>query len=405
MVNIHVFCSLFVAATLATTVATKLLSVPFLAVDRKNSGVTIWGRQRMGNTIGSFLENVDLAYLIDVSFGSSTTWVPTKGCGRYCGYPSHTLNISDSSTFRPSQLVFNIRYGDGFSNGYYAKDTMSLNGVSIPNVHFGVSDFNDGELTMDGADGIMGIGKRQKYPVLLYMFWKLVYSINNSPFTGPDNLTVYNNPYGVIVPTVVTTMHRQKIIDKSIFSIYFHPVDHQDQEIDRINGEITFGGVDMKRVDGNITYMPLTTNTDFQDYWAANIDSISINGKNVSIDDGLSGLLDTGSTLVLLPEPVITGIFSIVRGTRRDYSGQYLVPCTSSDLPSVTLTMGGTDFTLEPKDYVITSGILENGSNFCYTYFQEAPPFVGAILGYGFLQQFVSVYDNEYKRLGLVKRS
>ncbi|KAL0091194.1 aspartic peptidase domain-containing protein [Phycomyces blakesleeanus] len=239
MVNIHVFCSLFVAATLATTVATKLLSVPFLAVDRKNSGVTIWGRQRMGNTIGSFLENVDLAvstppqsFTLLLDTGSSTTWVPTKGCGRYCGYPSHTLNISDSSTFRPSQLVFNIRYGDGFSNGYYAKDTMSLNGVSIPNVHFGVSDFNDGELTMDGADGIMGI--------------------------GPDNLTVYNNPYGVIVPTVVTTMHRQKIIDKSIFSIYFHPVDHQDQEIDRINGEITFGGGELPMLHRSIKPLFLT---------------------------------------------------------------------------------------------------------------------------------------------------
>ncbi|KAI9012110.1 aspartic peptidase domain-containing protein [Phycomyces nitens] len=231
MAYTHGLCFLL-AVSLTCVFATKLLSVPFLAVDRKNSGVTVWGRQRMGSTVGSFLENVDLAYLIDVSFGtppqaftllldtgnlgSSTTWVPTKGCGRYCGYPAHTLNISDSSTFRPSQLVFNIRYGDGFSNGIYARDTMSLNGVSIPNVNFGVSDLNDGELTMDGADGIMGI--------------------------GPDNLTVYNNPYGVIVPTIVTTMHTQSIIDKSIFSIYFHPVEHQAQEINRINGEITFGG-------------------------------------------------------------------------------------------------------------------------------------------------------------------
>lgn len=68
-------------------------------------------------------------------------------------------------------MVFSIRYGEGFSRGYYAKDTVTINGVSVPQVvsglsakrytntltciydsqNFAVSDYNDGDLTMDGA--------------------------------------------------------------------------------------------------------------------------------------------------------------------------------------------------------------------------------------------------------------
>lgn len=91
--------------------------------------------------------------------GSSTTWVPIAGCGQFCGSPAHTLKTTDSSTYSTSNLIFSVRYGEGFSRGFYAKDTVTLEGgVKVPNANFAVSDFNDGELTIDGADGIIGLG-------------------------------------------------------------------------------------------------------------------------------------------------------------------------------------------------------------------------------------------------------
>lgn len=36
-------------------------------------------------------------------------------------------------------MVFSIRYGEGFSRGYYAKDTVTINGVSVPQVVSGTS--------------------------------------------------------------------------------------------------------------------------------------------------------------------------------------------------------------------------------------------------------------------------
>jgi hypothetical protein len=72
---------------------------------------------------------------------------------------------------------------------------------------------------VDGADGILGI--------------------------GPDKLSVYNNPDGKVIPTLVTTMFEQGIIDHNVFSVYFQPISQTItglREQKRINGEIVFGG-------------------------------------------------------------------------------------------------------------------------------------------------------------------
>ncbi|KAG1188613.1 hypothetical protein G6F62_002443 [Rhizopus arrhizus] len=208
--------------------AQKLISIPFKAVDRN--------KMKAASLVDVPLANVDLAYLIDVFIGtppqpftllldtgSSSTWVPVSNCDRYCGYPLHTLEPSLSSTFNSTHLPFSVRYGEGFSSGYYAQDTITVNDTPVPGVNFAVSDYNDGELTLNGADGILGI--------------------------GPDRLSMYNNPENKIIPTLVTTMHEKDVINQKVFSVYFQPITTKQP---RINGEIVFGGVEAKHVVGDI---------------------------------------------------------------------------------------------------------------------------------------------------------
>lgn len=157
---------LLISTAIATAYCSKLVSIPFTAVDRKGIKAAGWGRKNLGALVDVPLENVDLAYLIDINVGmlmvrghclrfklislyagtppqlftllldtgSSSTWVPIQGCGRYCGYPKHSLVPSNSSTFTTDNMIFSIRYGEGFSRGYYAKDTVTINGVSVPQV-------------------------------------------------------------------------------------------------------------------------------------------------------------------------------------------------------------------------------------------------------------------------------
>lgn len=112
-----------------------------------------------------------------------------------------------------------------------------------------------------------------------------------------------------------------------------------------------------------------------------------------------------GSTLIHLPKDIVNNVFKYVKGAHRDITGQYVVPCNTQNLPEISIQLNNTDFTITPKHYLITSGVLTYSKEYCYTYIQDSPSFVDAILGYGFLQQYVSVYDHENKRIGFAKRA
>lgn len=69
-------------------------------------------------------------------------------------------------------------------------------------------------------------------------------------------------------------------------------------------------------------------------------------------------MIDTGSTLVFLPRDIITRVFRNVKGLRRDFSGQYVVPCKADNLPDISISMNNNNYTIAPKNYVITSGAV-----------------------------------------------
>ncbi|CAO3676145.1 unnamed protein product [Rhizopus stolonifer] len=376
---------LFLTSAFTLVVAQELITIPFQAVEHKNLKATSFENRH----VRSILANVDLAYLIQIHIGtppqpfyllldtgSSSTWVPLEGCTNNCGYPYHSLQPSRSSTFNTSYLPFSIHYGEGFSSGYYAKDTVTVNGVAIPEVNFAVSDYNDGEITMDGADGILGI--------------------------GPDNLSLFDNPENKMIPTLVTTMYDKGFISQKVFSVYFQPLWPGQQ---RINGEIVFGGVEPRHIIGDVKYVPVSSRKEYSDYWAADIHSIKVGSHIRHFNNRITAMVDTGSTLIYLPKESVNDLFNSIKGARRDSSGQYIIPCKASNLPNISIRLNTTDYVITPQDYVITSGTLTYSKDFCYTYIQDSPSFVDAILGYGFLQQYVSVYDHENKRIGFAHRA
>jgi hypothetical protein len=58
-----------ISLAITSAFATKLISVPFTAVDRKSLSATSTGKKKQGGPVNVPLENVDLAYLIDVNIG------------------------------------------------------------------------------------------------------------------------------------------------------------------------------------------------------------------------------------------------------------------------------------------------------------------------------------------------
>ncbi|CAO3633776.1 unnamed protein product [Cunninghamella blakesleeana] len=388
--NLFLGIILFYQVSDANAETHNFLSVPFKGT-RVSSYSNSPGRKHTSAQTNTSLRNIDVAYTIDMSIGtppqpftllvdtgSSATWVPELNCIDKCGKPINKFDKTKSTSFKDLGMKFAIEYGRGFSNGTMAQDTVTINDATIPSVYFAISDINDGELTRINADGILGI--------------------------GPDSLSKYNNDKEQELPTLITTMYRNKIISNNVFSIFFQPVKTVGADLSdpsRINGEITFGGVDESKIASEIVYAPISKSIYFREYWAIDMGSISIGKDTFEFSETVAALVDTGSTMVFLPRTVLDELFKGI-DMREDNDGVITVPCQASNLKPLAFHVGGKKLTFGSDAYMIPGAT--DGRGRCETYFMASSGGLEFLLGYGFLQQYVSIYDQENARIGLALR-
>lgn len=112
-------------------------------------------------------------------------------------------------------------------------------------------------------------------------------------------------------------------------------------------GEMTLCGTDPAHYKGDIAWEPLTAT----DYWRINIGGMKV--KDTQITGSMSAIVDTGTSLMAGPTDQVTQIQKII-GAFEVVAGEYEVLCDLVKfLPTVTITLGGVDFALEPTDYVL----------------------------------------------------
>lgn len=124
-----------------------------------------------------------------------------------------------------------------------------------------------------------------------------------------------------------------------------------------------------------------------------------------------SAILDTGSSLIVMDEDEAARINAII-GAKEGKSlfggkGPYTVECGSvGSLPDVTFNMGGMKFTLSGKEYIFEMKSPFGGGTSCASGFMgiKFPDHMKGmmILGDVFLRKYVSIYDVEENRVGLV---
>jgi Eukaryotic aspartyl protease len=114
------------------------------------------------------------------------------------------------------------------------------------------------------------------------------------------------------------------------------------------DGEITFGGLDPTKFDPS-TLVTLD-NVSPSGFWEANIDSVTVNGTDLGLT-GRSGILDTGTTLIIAPPADAAAVHAAIPGSQSDGQGGYTIPCTTT--ASVALSFGGTSFAIDVRDIII----------------------------------------------------
>ncbi|KZP03443.1 acid protease [Athelia psychrophila] len=220
-----------------------------------NGGVTYT------TSIGIGTPPTQYALLIDT--GSSNTWV---GAGK---------KYKPTTSAKGTGLPMSVSYGSGSWSGSAWRDTLTLApNVTVSNMTIGVANISTGFKGAWHVDGILGLG-----PADLTMA-----TLNNSAETS--------------IPTVTDVLYSSRVISTEVLGVYFTPASNSTNS-SSAQGELSWGAPDTSKMTGPVAYVPVTKTAPSNQSWG--IDQ-SVSYGSVEILKNASGIVDTGTTLVLLEQ-------------------------------------------------------------------------------------------------------
>ncbi|KZT27469.1 acid protease [Neolentinus lepideus HHB14362 ss-1] len=328
------------------------------SIDVTDAGVTYTASVGVGNPATEY------TLLIDT--GSSNTWV---GAGK---------KYTPTSTAHSTGKSVNVSYGSGSFSGTEYTDTVTLSSnLVIQNQSIGVASTAQG---FNDVDGILGIG-----PV----------DLTSTTVTGTSS-----------VPTVTDNLYAQGTIPTESIGISYEPT----TQASAANGELSFGTTDSSKYTGEITYVPITSTSPASQYWGID-QSLTYGSSGTSLLSGAAGIVDTGTTLLLIATDAFQKYEKATGATMDQATG--LLTLTEEqfkNLKSLYFNIGGTTFELtadaqiwprnlnstiggaEGKIYLVVSDLgSQSGSGLDF------------IDGFAFLQRFYSVFDTTNSRVGIAK--
>lgn len=154
----------------------------------------------------------------------------------------------------------------------------------------------------------------------------------------------------------ITNMMLQNQIDQAIVSVWLNKASEQDAKLSK-GGQFIFGGVDPSLYTGSITYLPVTSDSQ----WQVAVDEVYIGRKELAISKSSSyAVVDTGSSYILFPDYLATAFHRAIPNSQYDKDLGWMIPCTlakSTSVGDLTFVLGGQKFAVPLSDIVI----LESG--------------------------------------------
>ncbi|KAH7910450.1 aspartic peptidase domain-containing protein [Hygrophoropsis aurantiaca] len=307
-------------------------------------------------------------YDLIVDTGSSNTWV-----GADTAYKK-------TSTSEATGYTVTVDYGSGSFSGNEYTDTVTLGtGLTITKQSIGVATTSEG---FDGVDGIIGIGPLD---------------LTEGTLTNDEDATI---------PTVTDNLYSQGTIAQAVVGVSFEPTTSEEVT----NGELTFGGTDSSKYTGDIAYTPLTTTYPASYYWGINE---SITYGSTTILDETAGIVDTGTTLILLATNAYSQYQSLTGATEDEDTGLLRVTTAGyDDLEDLTFNIGSNSYALTPNGQIWPRSLntyIGGTSDYVYLIVNSigTPSGEGLdfINGYTFLERFYSVFDTTNSQVGFATTS
>jgi len=281
---------------------------------------------------------------LDFDTGSSDLWVYSslQSSSARSGHSYYTVNPAKIL----SGYTWKISYGDGSSaSGKVYADTVTIGGVTATSQAVEAASTVSASFAQDvDTDGLVG----------------LAFSSINT--VSPKQQT-----------TFFDTVKSQ--LAKPLFAaqLKYHAA-----------GTYDFGFIDTSKYTGSITYTSVDSS---QGFWGFSATGYSIGTTTTT--KSISGILDTGTTLVVIDDSILNKYYAQVSGAQNsDEDGGWVFPC-SSKLPNFSITVGGVKQTI-PGTYINYSPI---GDGNCYGGLQSNAGLGLSIFGDIFLKSKYIIFD------------
>ncbi|KLO12257.1 acid protease [Schizopora paradoxa] len=284
---------------------------------------------------------------VDIDTGSADLWVASD-CDE-CS--TKQFRTDQSQTINHDDEDFSVAYGSGEVFGTIAEDVVSVAGLTSEQQTIGLVEMESSDFQGYPNSGILG----------------LAFSTISS--TGK--------------PTLFENLMKENKLMAPFFSVHLTRGTED-------GSELCLGCFDVTKTTGQVKWVPVSSKT----YWAVNITRLYSDGIDISVPDDFVAAIDTGTTLIYVPDPIAQTIYSSIAGAKsidRFGPGFFSYPCTSS--PDIRFTFGGIEFEMNDEDFNIgrlpdssdcIGGIVSLGSDF---------PSNIAIIGDEFLKSWYTVYD------------
>lgn len=304
--------------------------------------------RRRAGTVLETLDNLETLYFANASLGtpaqklrlhidtgSSDLWANAKSSdlckaqGNQCA-ESGTYDANSSSTYSFVNSDFNISYVDGSgASGDYAKDTFSFGGQDLKGMQFGIG------YTSTSQEGILGIG----------------YTVNE---------VQVNRAGGQAYPNLPQLLADDKLINSNAYSLWLN-------DLEASTGSILFGGVDTEKYTGSLQTLPVIAEQGVFAEFIIALTGMGVNGKAGSLFDNetVPVLLDSGSSLMYLPDDLVTSLYTQFNAQYDSSQGAAFVDCSlANDATTLDFTFSSPTISVPMNELVIVAG-YQRGQPVC----------------------------------------
>jgi len=341
--------------------------------------------RRRQNTISEDLDNEQTLYFANASIGtpaqnfrlhidtgSSDLWVNVatsaqcENTQKYDCAISGTYAPNSSSTYEYVNSLFNISYVDGSgSSGDYVTDVFRIGGASLQNQQLGVGYVSSSE------EGILGIG----YP------------------TNEAILQYSRQPY-VNVPQ---HMMQSGLINTNAYSLWLN-------DLDASKGSILFGGVNTEKYTGSLQTLPIIAEQGVYAEFIIALTGVGYNGQENSIASNLNtaALLDSGSSLMYLPNDVTASIYRMTGAKYNQDYGAAFIDCNMRyNDTTIDFTFSSPTIRVSMSELVLVMG-YQGRNPICILGIAPADG-TTPVLGDTFLRSAYVVYDITNNEISLAQ--